>query len=105
MPYWVVLIVFQTFPDPQPDLIDRWQGYLTESMVRSGKNYSDKELEKRWQDHLKKEANFHRLPQVFDEEIIRCWEACLSNVGTTSGESGSEEEDSDNEDDNVGPQR
>jgi hypothetical protein len=47
-------------------LIDRWEGYLAESIVQimpvypgyEG-DYSDDELEERWQTHLKREADFH----------------------------------------------
>jgi hypothetical protein len=37
-------------------------------------DYSDDALEKRWQDHLKREADFHGPPQ---EEVIQCWESAL----------------------------
>jgi hypothetical protein len=79
-------------------LIDRWQGYLKESIVRAEKeyyqryprwyfggiggrpNYSDDELEKRWKNHVEREAYFHGPPQEFDEGVIRCWEGCLSKM-------------------------
>ena len=68
-------------------------------MVQAGTNYSNDELEKRWQENLEKEAYFHGPPQVFDEEVIRCWEGCLSNLKETGSGAGSEEEDK-NSDDN-----
>ncbi|KAJ7441179.1 hypothetical protein B0H11DRAFT_1933115 [Mycena galericulata] len=70
----------------RPDLIDHWQGYLAESIVQIGKDdkwpvdYSDGALEKRWQEHLKREASFHGPPQ---EEVIQCWERCLRKASSS----------------------
>jgi hypothetical protein len=61
-------------------LIDRWQGYLAESVAQKSEHdkepvdYSDHALEKRWQDHLKREASFHGPPR---EEVIQCLESVL----------------------------
>jgi hypothetical protein len=52
---------------------------------------TDEELEKRWENHLAREAYFHGPPQAFDEEVIRCWEECFNEY--TSGGWGSVEED------------
>ncbi|KAJ7788121.1 hypothetical protein B0H13DRAFT_2395099 [Mycena leptocephala] len=52
----------KTSPNPQPELIDHWQGYSIESMIRTETNYTNKELEKRWKNHLKREAYFHGPP-------------------------------------------
>ncbi|KAJ7897885.1 hypothetical protein B0H14DRAFT_290703 [Mycena olivaceomarginata] len=62
---------------PQHHLINRWQEFLRESMVRKGVKYSDDKLEQRWQENLKREADFHGPLQAFDKEVIRCWESCL----------------------------
>jgi hypothetical protein len=56
----------------------------------AGMKYSDDELEKRWQDHIEKEAYFHRSPQESDNEVIQCWMNCLRHY--TSSGSGSVEE-------------
>ncbi|KAJ7920414.1 hypothetical protein B0H13DRAFT_2319466 [Mycena leptocephala] len=74
------LLTLQTSSNPQPDLIDHWQNYLTESRYRSGTNYSDELLEQRWQDHLEKEAYFYGPPQQFGEEVILCWESGLAKL-------------------------
>jgi hypothetical protein len=67
-----------------------------ESMDRNGKNYGDSELEERWKDNLERVAYFHGPPQVFDEDVIRCWESVLRKY--TSGGGGSEEEEDSNDD-------
>lgn len=77
--YCTFLIPLQTSPDPHLTVIDRWQGYLRESMVRKGTYYNDDKLERRWQAKLKRDALFHRPPQVPDEEVIRCWEGFLTD--------------------------
>jgi hypothetical protein len=64
-PLMAVLISFQVSPNPQNDLIDRWQGYLKESMDQKGVIYTDEEsmdqegviytddrLEMRWKRYL-----------------------------------------------------
>jgi FKBP-type peptidyl-prolyl cis-trans isomerase (trigger factor) len=76
-------------------LIDRWESYLIESMVRKERNYGDDELEERWKDNLEGEAYFHGPPQAFDEEVIRCWESVLRKYTSSGG--GSEEEEDSNE--------
>ncbi|KAJ7854956.1 hypothetical protein B0H14DRAFT_2755409 [Mycena olivaceomarginata] len=84
----------KTSPNPQPNLIDRWQGYLAESIVQDRKNsfnqkdYSDDTLEKRWQDHLKRETDFHRPPQ---EEVIQCWETVLRKAREEDKDDGGED--------------
>jgi hypothetical protein len=61
-------------------LIDRWQGYLTESILREPKSerypgdYSDDALEERWKYHLENEVSFHGPPQ---EELIQLFESVL----------------------------
>ncbi|KAJ6573441.1 hypothetical protein DFH09DRAFT_388515 [Mycena vulgaris] len=89
-PLLAVLISFQASSNPQHDLIDRWQGYLKESMEQAEVVYTNDELEKRWENHVVREAYFYGPPQAFDEEVIRCWEACLSEF-TSSGRGGEEE--------------
>jgi hypothetical protein len=85
-----ILMTLKISPNPRPDLIDHWQGYLAESIIRKRKypsswgDYSDDALEKRWQNYLKKEAHFRGPPQ---EEVIQCWESALRK---------SREEDKDN---------
>jgi len=78
--FYDVIQWLKTSPDPQPDSIDRWQGYLVESIVRKRKDgfhwdHSDDALEKRWQDHVEREASFHGPPRASDEEVIQCWES------------------------------
>ncbi|KAF7344231.1 putative nwd2 protein [Mycena venus] len=85
-------------PNPRPDLIDRWQGYLRESMDHPGMVYTDEELEKRWKDNLAREASFHGPPQESDEEVIRYWEACISEL-TNSGCGGEDEEEASGDED------
>ncbi|KAJ6495230.1 hypothetical protein C8R45DRAFT_164489 [Mycena sanguinolenta] len=46
----------KTSANPQPQLNDRWQGYLEESMLRTGLSYSAGELEKRWLENFNREA-------------------------------------------------
>ncbi|KAF7348919.1 putative nwd2 protein [Mycena venus] len=75
-------------PNPQPDLIDRWQGYLRESMIREKQNYTDEELEMRWGNYLAEEAYFHG---PCDEKVLRCWEEWLKEH--TSDDWASAEED------------
>jgi hypothetical protein len=61
-------------------LVDRWQGYLAESIAQITKgrqislDYSDDVLEKRWKEELDREASFHEPTQ---EKVIQCWESCL----------------------------
>ncbi|KAJ7825614.1 hypothetical protein B0H13DRAFT_1918565 [Mycena leptocephala] len=80
--FYDVVQWLKTSSEPQPDLISRWQSYLTESIVwkkETGRNRdplaqgwqangtddeqgwqencNDDKLEKRWQDHLKREAD------------------------------------------------
>jgi hypothetical protein len=45
------------------------------SVAGSELNYTDEKLDKRWQENLKKETS-----QVFDKEVIRCWEGCYEIV-------------------------
>jgi hypothetical protein len=93
-----VLISFQASPNPRPDLIDRWQGYLKESMGHPGMVYTDEELEKRWKGNLTREASFHGPPQESDEELIRYWEACIREL-TSSGCGGEEKEEASGDED------
>ncbi|KAJ7776743.1 hypothetical protein B0H14DRAFT_2963909 [Mycena olivaceomarginata] len=67
-------------PNSQPDLIARWQSYLTESMVRHG--VSGDVLESRWRNNLKTEADFYGPPQAFEEDIIKFWERWLKSPKT-----------------------
>ncbi|KAJ7630142.1 hypothetical protein B0H17DRAFT_1150342 [Mycena rosella] len=46
------LTTTQASPDPQLDLIGRWQGYLAESIDRSERKYSDDELKERWHESI-----------------------------------------------------
>lgn len=92
---------FQASQNPQPDLIDLWQSYLAESMVREG-DYSNEELEMRWQDSFEKERYFYGSPQELDEEVIQCWKGCLRKYTSSGGESESEDEDGDSDGDDSG---
>ncbi|KAJ7630140.1 hypothetical protein B0H17DRAFT_541970 [Mycena rosella] len=72
--------------DPQLDLIERWQGYLAQSMGRSGVTYSGSDqLEKRWRRNMEREARSHGPPQPSDEEVIYCWEGVLENINRELG--------------------
>ncbi|KAJ7690378.1 hypothetical protein B0H17DRAFT_591465 [Mycena rosella] len=83
-------------PDPQLDLIERWQGYLEASMHRWG-NFSDDQLEARWQHNLEREAHFHGPPQPSDEEVLRCWESVLETINRKSGFETEESDDEEGE--------
>ncbi|KAJ7840180.1 hypothetical protein B0H14DRAFT_2785783 [Mycena olivaceomarginata] len=78
--FYDVIQWLKTFPNPQPNLIDRWQGYLTESIVQKTKSernpvdYSDDALEERWKYHLENEVSFHGPSQ---EEVIQIFESVL----------------------------
>ncbi|KAJ7435433.1 hypothetical protein FB451DRAFT_272082 [Mycena latifolia] len=77
--FYDVLQWLKTSPDPQQDLIERWQGYMIESLHREGVECSDAVLETRWQNNLRTEAYFDGSPQRFDEkEIIAGWAMCLA---------------------------
>jgi hypothetical protein len=78
-------IALQSSPEPLPDLLGRWQGYLEESMNRLRKFYTWRELENRWQQNLMAEAYFHGPPEISDEEIIRYWDHCLRNHAIFGG--------------------
>ncbi|KAJ6526768.1 hypothetical protein B0H19DRAFT_1084349 [Mycena capillaripes] len=67
--------------DPQLRMVARWESHLAESRIRAEErerysyikhDYSDNQLEKRWQNKLKKEA-----PQLPDNEVMRCWEGYM----------------------------
>ncbi|KAJ7797921.1 hypothetical protein B0H14DRAFT_2618448, partial [Mycena olivaceomarginata] len=83
--FYDVVRWLKTSTDAHVDLIDRWRSHLTESMARAGANYSDDELEERWQARTAKEAYIQGPSRSFDREVIRCWEGCLREYMSTGG--------------------
>jgi hypothetical protein len=69
----------QTSPDPQVDLIERWQRYLDAARDRWILRESDNELEVRWKwKWMKQEAEFY-APE-YSEEVIRCWDVVPETI-------------------------
>ncbi|KAJ7792994.1 hypothetical protein B0H13DRAFT_1935575, partial [Mycena leptocephala] len=95
--FYDVIQWLKTSPNSPPNLIDRWQGYLAESIVQKSKNgiyaqdYSDAALENRWQDHLKREASFHGPPQ---EDLIQHWKSTLRKARGEDENGGSKDSSS-----------
>ncbi|KAJ7491469.1 hypothetical protein B0H11DRAFT_1912089 [Mycena galericulata] len=90
----------KNLPNPQPDLIARWEGYLYKSIIqRKYGDYSEAALEQRWQDHKAREEYLNGPFQDFEGEVVQCWKNCFAKYCGDERESESksdmEEEDID----------